>query len=89
MGKSKDSENYMGVDISLSPADLMALEQGTFIGDPIRRTVEKAAAEDNREVDWDTLKVWTNTKPAKHKGVDIRVFVRAPIRETENERADD
>lgn len=86
MGKTEERA-YLGIEIKLSPADLVALEGGTYVGDPVRTAIQKAADQEDREVDWDTLKTWVNTNPHDHPGITIRVFVKAPRRE--NEPADD
>lgn len=75
---------YLAVDVSFTPLDLEALRTKTFVGDPIRTAIESEAEKEDREVDWDTVKVWKNLKPG-HPGIDIRVFVLAPKRETTDE----
>lgn len=77
----KRKRDYLAVDVKLSPTDLMQLEAETFVGDPIRRAVESAAKEQNREVNWETLETWVNKRPTDHNGITIRVFVKAPERE--------
>lgn len=77
------------VELSLTPADLIALEKGTYVGDPIRNAVEAAAEESGRNVRWDSHRTWTNKQP-QHNGIDIRVSFRTTKKEPDNdERADD
>lgn len=86
MGKN-DERNYIGIEIKLSPADLVQLDEGTYVGDPVRTAIQSAADQDNREVDWETLKTWVNKHPHDHPGITVKVFVKAPRRD--NEPADD
>lgn len=82
MGKI-DERNYIGLEIKFSPTDLVQLAQGTYVGDPVRTAIQSAADQDNREVDWDTLKTWVNKHPHDHPGITVKVFVKAPRRENE------
>lgn len=84
MAKYTVKNEHLIVELSLSPADLVALENGTYVGDPIRKAVESAAKEAERDVLWDTRRTWTNKQP-QHNGIDIRVSFRLAEQEQNNE----
>lgn len=80
----KRGDRYLAVDVTLTPLDLEALRTKTFVGDPIRTAIESEAEKEDREINWDSIKTWKNLHPG-HPGIDIRVFVLAPKRETAND----
>lgn len=85
MAKYTVSESgILTVELSLSPADLVALEKGTYVGDPIRKAVEASAEESGRNVRWDTRRTWVNKQP-QHNGIDIRISFRTTEKEQNSE----
>jgi len=70
-------------DIQLSPADLTALRDGTFVGDPVRTALTKAAGD--KEIIWDSLMVWKNMQPTDHNGISLKAFAYTRPKENNNE----
>lgn len=83
MGSKKRERDYLAIEVKFSPTDLKQLEERTYVGDPIRKAIEGAAEQENREVDWDTCQTWINRQPTDHNGITVRVFVKAPRRQDE------
>jgi hypothetical protein len=76
--------NLLTVQVTFSVADLIALENGTYVGDPIRKAIEASAEAENRRIKWNTRQVRTVNDPTG-AGLIARVSVLTTKKENDDD----
>lgn len=76
--------NLLTVQIPFSAAELIALEKGTYVGDPVRRAIEASAKTESRRIRWSTRRVQAVNDPTG-AGLIVRVSVLTTKKENDDD----